>query len=926
MLNEMREQLRQLIPESSLFDVTAFNLPIKKPLDINAWFNHKKDEIPDLLPNPSFEAIMTYKTIIQLFNQFEEHVIPFLNTKQEKKAIIAFLNYREDKYSKTGYTADPLSPANLFCLGLVLTLLDDEQPLTHKAIWEYLYPDIQHVYLEEFLDDFPPYGSALLSEKDISAKQELQLISYPLMIGLAEFIPLLAHLKGYQPDDTHNLSKNLTSALSLLSSIHILSPQCWERIEHFHQEHVQFWTAQNLEVQKYLSHDRENLNLYVFFNELKHILYEESAIKKPYHEEKISIAALNRIQPYLFTLNDINEKFGKQLFKLINPLHVIFMNLLPSEVTLKTCLITNYQQLDAILKDKLYCNTLENFPVIPIHFIPCKRNYNHLSSVGSDLLSYNNTEYLTKIDKLNIGALLKLINTSDHNTIDYNNLIQVISSKLMTPEKPIEFKTLFNQCYLITNIEKRRDLLNKLLSKNDSYIIKSLRTQKKLISWVFLMKMSRETDFEKKIETVFFEWLESNKLTDTFFDENTIVLAIDYFSKSEIDSQTNVSHQMKQYIFHLLKNNDFKKNILFLRRIANVATQEQIEIIFDPSCLTDNFIKNMDLQSFILFLSEIHSEKKRTLTLKMLGKKPLLFIKNLQQFCEICTFISQEERLEFIHHYLKQNYYLIQPHYFCHGIKYLARLINNASLKILITSLNIQFNDLIDDVHDVWILLNLYTEKEIHSEIIESISQSMMACEFEVFSKILFYLDSQSQTQWINKVNVQISFFNDLVEFDLLLEELITNKPAYRSLTYFSKTEFKQKYDYDLLIERFSLQTIKTCFEQILPPQKYLHGYFFTMGSDIAREIIRQCEHLQTCDNALLQVKDFLEQMLNNIDRLNETSQHTFLRKIPTPHGETCMRIMWCLDQIQRTGIRNNTIANPANKSEGRTAPRIGGI
>lgn len=47
---------------------------------------------------------------------------------------------------------------------------------------------------------------------------------------------------------------------------------------------------------------------------------------------------------------------------------------------------------------------------------------------------------------------------------------------------------------------------------------------------------------------------------------------------------------------------------------------------------------------------------------------------------------------------------------------------------------------------------------------------------------------------------------------------------------------------------------------------------------------------------------------------------------IPISHGKTCMRIMWCLDQIQRTGTRSKSIANPANRSEGNTAPRIGGI
>jgi hypothetical protein len=346
--------------------------------------------------------------------------------KEKIKAWIPALPYR---FSKTGFTGDPQSPANLICLALAKLVKGKDE-----SIWAILTPECT-----EFIGGIPAYGEALLSNQT--------LINYRYIYRQAQTPEGLEELKKRFGEDTNLL----------------------ERITHFFHGHRDFWAdaenqllKEDKEVQAIL---KDCNNYYDFFEKVRQFLntHREGTTG----QKDPSDAVLDVFKPYQHIMQAFQfwARNASQKDVILPASSVGKDNLLEvidNLFTYKTasCFDNNYAILTRLLTEGSTCaHFLKDQPIqfSQINQAEYERTM-HAPLVGSDELDYF-VEHARLINPLNKQDLLAGINATDR------VLMQKWAEhyRWVAGPKALSAKYLFDFCYMIKDDKQKLDFLKAIL-------------------------------------------------------------------------------------------------------------------------------------------------------------------------------------------------------------------------------------------------------------------------------------------------------------------------------------------------------------------------------------------------------------------------------------------------------------------------------
>jgi hypothetical protein len=123
--------------------------------------------IPSLGESPVAVVLRSQANIQQLseYRKNKTHELEYKKALSDRSACgddKTFLAKRQKTRTSLGYTADPLSPANIYCAKIAWKIVGKTQTNPREQFWKLLYPHLQALYLGADDRDWPNYGEALL--------------------------------------------------------------------------------------------------------------------------------------------------------------------------------------------------------------------------------------------------------------------------------------------------------------------------------------------------------------------------------------------------------------------------------------------------------------------------------------------------------------------------------------------------------------------------------------------------------------------------------------------------------------------------------------------------------------------------------------------------------------------------------------------
>lgn len=229
------------------------SLGIKKiPVDASAaeWFHQ------EILKAECRQTLDEFSTVLKKNSAASEEITP-----QLRDDIIDFLKTRDARVTRSaiGYTAEPDSIANQFCKTLAEKyLIGSATSRPNKALCSMLMPSLEIIGINnpflyawsDALDDFPAYGTFLLSDDLLSGKPGT-LISYEQTVAMSKNSYLFVHL-FYSPAKAMTLPPQRKTTLLLkamqLSNTSVLSNNEKIRLRHFSSPGKVFFEHQDARI------------------------------------------------------------------------------------------------------------------------------------------------------------------------------------------------------------------------------------------------------------------------------------------------------------------------------------------------------------------------------------------------------------------------------------------------------------------------------------------------------------------------------------------------------------------------------------------------------------------------------------------------------------------------------------------------------